>query len=89
MKGFRFNQTFDESLFSFEVPNGYKAMHTPSAPALLSGEESIIEALCGIHQDGRWKVSQEPCRLGEWAVFLSQSGMSQEETSATIQGWGP
>jgi len=28
MKGFQFNQTFDESLFSFEVPSGYKVLPT-------------------------------------------------------------
>ncbi len=88
MKDFRFNDTFDESLFSFEVPNGFKAIHTPPSPALVSGEESIIEALRGFTRvaDGRFPKSLVD--WGEWAVFLSQSGASQDETSATMSRLG-
>ena len=82
MKDFRFNETFDESLFSFEVPNGYKAMQLPPSPTLLSGEESIIEALRGFTKLADGKFPKSLVDWGEWAVFLSQSGTSQEETAA-------
>ena len=82
MKDFRFNETFDESLFSFEVPNGYKAMQLPPSPTLLSGEESIIEALRGFTKLADGKFPKSLVDWGEWAVFLSQSGASQEETAA-------
>ncbi len=82
MTDFRFNETFDESLFSFEVPNAYKAMQLPPSPALLSGEESIIEALRGFTKLADGKFPKSIVDWGEWAVFLSQSGASQEETAA-------
>jgi hypothetical protein len=79
---FRFNETFDESLFSFEVPNGYKVMHLPPSPALLSGEQSIIEALRGFTRLADGKFPKSLVDWGEWAVFLSKSGASQEDTAA-------
>jgi outer membrane lipoprotein-sorting protein len=88
MKDFRFNETFNESLFSYEVPNGYKAMPTPPSPALLSGEESIIEALRGFTKLADGKFPKSLADWGEWAVFLTQSGTSQEETSATMSRLG-
>ena len=88
MKDFRFNETFNESLFSYEVPNGYKAMHTPSSPALLSGEESIIEALRGFTKMADGKFPKSLVDWGEWAVILSQGSTSQEETSATMSRLG-
>ena len=88
MKDFRFNETFDESLFSFEVPNGYKAMQLPPSPTLLSGEESIIEALRGFTKLADGKFPKSLVDWGEWAVFLSQSGTSQEETAAIMARLG-
>jgi outer membrane lipoprotein-sorting protein len=88
MKDFRFNETFDESLFSFEVPNGYKAMHMPPSPALLSGEESIIEALRGFTKMADGKFPKSLVDWSEWAVFLSQSGTSQEEMTAIMSRLG-
>jgi outer membrane lipoprotein-sorting protein len=88
MKDFRFNETFNESLFSFEVPNGYKAMHTAPSPALLSGEESIIEALRGFTKMADGKFPKSLADWGEWAVFLSQSGTSQEEMTAIMSRLG-
>ena len=82
MKDFRFNETFHESLFSFDVPNGYKAMEFPPSPILLSGEKSIIEALRGFTKMADGKFPKSLADWGEWAVFLSQSGTSQEETAA-------
>lgn len=87
MKDFRFNETFNESLFSFDVPNGYKAMHTPP-PALLSGEESIIEALRGFTKMADGKFPKSLVDWGEWAVILSQGSTSQEETSTTMSRLG-
>lgn len=81
MTDFRFNETFDESLFSFEVPEAFKAMQLPAPLALLSGEESIVEALRSFTKlaDGRFPKSIAD--WGEWSVFLSQSGASQDETA--------
>jgi outer membrane lipoprotein-sorting protein len=88
MKDFRFNETFDESLFSFDVPNGYKAMHTPPSPAQLSGEESIIEALRGFTKMADGKFPKSLADWGEWAVFLSLRGTSQEEMTAIMSRLG-
>ena len=88
MKDFRFNETFDESLFSFEVPNGYKVMQLPPSPTLLSGEESIIEALRGFTKLADGKFPKSLVDWGEWAVFLSQSGTSQEETAVIMARLG-
>lgn len=82
MKDFHFNETFNESLFSFDVPKGYKAMQMPASPPLLSGEESIIEALRGFTKLSDGKFPKSLADWGEWAVFLSQSDASQEETAA-------
>jgi hypothetical protein len=82
MRDFRFNETFDESLFSFEAPKGYKVMQLPPSPTLLSGEESIIEALRGFTKLADGKFPKSLVNWGEWFVFLSQSGASQERTAA-------
>jgi Predicted periplasmic protein (DUF2092) len=88
MKDFRFNETFDESLFSFEVPNGYKVMQLPPSPTLLPGEESIIEALRGFTKQAGGKFPKSLANWGEWAVFLSQSSASQEETAVIMARLG-
>ena len=82
MRDFRFNETFDESLFSFEAPKGYKVMQLPPSPTLLSGEESIIEALRGFTKLADGKFPKSLVNWGEWFVFLSKSGASQERTAA-------
>ena len=82
MRDFRFNETFDESLFSFEAPKGYKVMQLPPSPTLLSGEESIIEALRGFTKLSDCKFPKSLVNWGEWFVFLSKSGASQERTAA-------
>ena len=48
----------------------------------MSGEESIIEALRGFTKLADGKFPKSLADWGEWAVFLSQSGASQEETAA-------
>lgn len=88
MKDFRFNQTFEESLFSFEVPSGYKVLESRPAPELLSGEESIIEALRGFTKIAEGEFPKSLADWGEWAVFLSKSGAPQDETAATMSRLG-
>ncbi len=88
MKDFRFNQTFDDSLFSYEVPNGYKTRELPPSPRLLSGEESIIEALRGFTKLADGKFPKSLANWGEWAVLISQSGASQEETAPIMARLG-
>ncbi|MDZ4781935.1 MAG: hypothetical protein SGJ19_16930 [Planctomycetia bacterium] len=85
MTDFRFNETFDESLFSFEVPDTFKVMQLPAPPAQLSGEESIVEALRGFTKLADGKFPKSLADWGEWAVFLAQNGASQDET-ASIAG---
>jgi hypothetical protein len=88
MKDFRFNETLDESLFSYEVPKGYKARELPPSPTLLSGEESVIEALRGFTKLADGKFPQSLADWGEWAVFISQSGASQDETATIMARLG-
>jgi hypothetical protein len=88
MKDFRFNDTFDEALFSFEVPDGYKTMELSPAPKLLPGEESIIEALRGFTKQADGKFPKSLVDWGEWAVLLSRSGTPQDETAATMSRLG-
>jgi hypothetical protein len=49
---------------------------------LLSGEGSIIEALRGFTKLADGKFPKSIVDWGDWSVFLSQSGASQEETAA-------
>jgi outer membrane lipoprotein-sorting protein len=88
MKDFRFNETFDESLFSHKVPDGYKAMELPTSPTLLSGEKSIVDALRGFTKLADGKFPKSLADWGEWAVFLSQRGTSQEEMTAIMSRLG-
>jgi hypothetical protein len=82
MRDFLFNETFDESLFNFEAPKGYKVMQLPPSPTLLSGEESIIEALRGFTKLADGKFPKSLVNWSEWFVLLSQSGASREGTTA-------
>ncbi len=88
MKDFRFNETFDESLFSFDAPKDYKVMQTPPVPPLLPGEESIIVALRGFTKITDGKFPKSLADWGEWAVLFSQKGVSRKETSTLMASLG-
>jgi hypothetical protein len=63
-------------------------MEFPPSPILLSGEKSIIEALRGFTKMADGKFPKSLADWGEWAVFLSQSGAPQKETSAIMSRLG-
>ncbi len=88
MKGFQFNQVFDDSLFSFDVPSGYKVMDMPPVAPLLPGEESVVTALRGFTKIADGKFPKSISDWSEWAVLFSQKGASQAETSATMSSLG-
>jgi len=88
MKDFHFNQTFDESLFSFEVPPGY-TVEKVSVPSLSSGktmdemlEDNVVEALRGYTKLSEGRFPKSIVNWGEWAVLLSQSDLPPEEQRA-------
>lgn len=82
MKSFKFNESFDESLFSFTVPDGYKTMQLPTAPALLPAEENIVAALRAFTNLTDGQFPKSIVDWGEWTVMLSRSGKSLEEITA-------
>ncbi len=88
MNDFQFNQKFDEALFSFKVPSGYKVMEFPRAPVLLLGEEAIVAALRGFTKISDGKFPKSLADWGEWAVAMSQSGASREESAAMMSSLG-
>ena len=73
MTDFRFDEPLDESLFSLDVPAGYKVMElNPMAmEKLLDGEFNIIEALRGYTKNADGKFPTSLTDWGEWAVLLS------------------
>ena len=79
MTDFRFNERLDESLFSFDVPAGYK-VHQPSGvpsnravrDAIPGGETSVIEALRGYTKRDGGKFPPSLTDWGPWAVLFSK-----------------
>ena len=72
MTDFRFNENLGESLFSFEVPAGYKVSKQPEVPAVPGGEASIIEALRGYAKRDDGKFPKSLSDWGPWAVLFSK-----------------
>jgi len=88
MKNFRFSETFDESLFSFEVPDGFRRRELPPAPKPVPGEESIVEALRGYTEVADGKFPNSLADWGEWAVLFSKSGAPAQETAKIMSRLG-
>jgi outer membrane lipoprotein-sorting protein len=88
MNNFHFNQIFDESLFSFEVPNDYQTIDALPPPQMVSHEESIIEALRGYTKVTDGKFPKSLADWGEWSVIFSRSGVPREETTVTMARLG-
>lgn len=87
MTGFRFDEPLDESLFSFEIPEGYQRHQQPALPKAVSGEHSIVEALRGFTQRSKGKFPKSITEWGEWAVLFSgdnQNGDLSEESAAVM-----
>jgi outer membrane lipoprotein-sorting protein len=72
MTDFRFNEDLDNSLFSFDVPSGYKAQKQPPVPVVAGGESSIIEALRGYTKRDGGKFPASISEWGPWAVLFSK-----------------
>jgi outer membrane lipoprotein-sorting protein len=72
MTDFRFGEKLDESLFSFDVPAGYKVQQQPLVPAVPGGEASIIEALHGWTKRSGGTFPSSLTDWGIWAVEFSK-----------------
>ncbi|QEG34572.1 hypothetical protein [Bythopirellula goksoeyrii] len=81
MKDFQFNQEFEQSLFSLEVPPGYRIQKLKSITEATGGEQSIISALKGYLKLSEGKFPDSITDWGEWAVLFSRDGeLSDEDT---------
>ncbi len=81
IKDFRFNQDFDDSLFSLEIPTGYQVHNLPRLPKPVGGEKSIISALRGYLKQSDGQFPQSITSWGEWALLFSRDGqLSDEDT---------
>ena len=81
MTDFRFGEKLDESLFSFDVPAGYKVQQQLAVPAVSGGEASVIEALRGwTKRDG----GKFPASLTNWGILgrgILREGTAETESS--------
>ena len=85
MTNFRFNEKLDTSLFSYDVPEGYKTINQPrfDLPKTAGSETSIVEALRGFTKlsDGKF-----PKSISDWGEFVilvskgSQDGQLDKES---------
>ena len=83
MKDFRFNQTFDESLFSFDVPKGYAEETFTDAELanIPTIDESMVGALRAYTDLTDGKFPKKPTDLDGWTEWMSpDSGMSMMES---------
>jgi hypothetical protein len=69
MSDFRFNEKLDESLFSYEAPEGYKTIKNArlGLPKSPGGEASIVEALRGFTKKS---AGQFPKSITDWSEFV-------------------
>jgi len=92
MSDFRFNEKLDESLFSFDVPAGYKTTKQKEpVPRVAGGEKSIVEALRGFTKRSAGKFPKSISEWGEWAVLFStgnKDGQLDKETTEVMAHLG-
>ena len=91
MTDFRFNEALDESLFSFDVPEGYAIQKLLPIPKVAGGEKSIVEALRGYTMRSAGKFPKSISEWGEWAVLFStgsKDGQPSEETTEVMAHLG-
>jgi hypothetical protein len=92
MSDFRFNEKLDESLFSFDVPAGYKTIKQKQPlPQVAGGEKSIVEALRGFTKRSAGKFPKSITEWGEWAVLFStgnKDGQLDRETMEVMAHLG-
>lgn len=89
MSNFRFSKTLDESLFSFEAPEGYRTLNSPriNVPSSTSGEASILEALRGFTKESAGRFPDSIAGLEDFVKVLSRNtvnGKLSEESKNTI-----
>jgi len=73
MTDFRFDENLDESLFSFDVPEGYKVgPKQPALPSVPGGEKSIVEALRGYTNRADGKFPASIADWGPWVLLVSK-----------------
>jgi hypothetical protein len=73
MTDFRFDEKLDESLFSFDVPEGYKIQpKQPAVPSVPGGEKSIVEALRGYTSRTDGKFPASIADWGPWVLLVSK-----------------
>jgi outer membrane lipoprotein-sorting protein len=91
MTDFRFDQKLDESLFSFDVPAGYKVLQQLPVPSVPGGETSVIEALRGYTRRDGGKFPSSLADWGPWAVLFSKDnsgGLLSSESTRVLAHLG-
>jgi hypothetical protein len=73
MTDFRFDEKLDESLFSFDVPEGFKVQpKQPALPSVPGGEKSVVEALRAYTKRADGKFPASIADWGPWVVLVSK-----------------
>lgn len=90
MTDFRFDETLDEALFSFDVPADYKAVVQSklSLPKSLEVEDNVVEALRGYTQKSEGKFPKSISEWGEWAVLFSKGATDSKLSDETQKVMG-
>ncbi|QDT54428.1 hypothetical protein Pan44_24610 [Caulifigura coniformis] len=70
MTEFQFNQQLDESLFSFDPPEGYEVRQPATTPKVAGGEESLIAALRSFTEKSGGAFPASITDWGEWVTLL-------------------
>lgn len=89
MSDFRFSEKLDDSLFSFDVPKGFKTINSKALdrPQAISGEASIIEALRGFTQKSAGKFPKSLTDLSDFVTLMSKGskdGQIDQESRKTM-----
>ena len=68
MTEFKFDTQLDESLFSYEAPEGYEVRQAPVLPKAVGGEEGLVIALRGFtkQSDGAF-----PASITDWSEWVT------------------
>jgi outer membrane lipoprotein-sorting protein len=93
MSDFRFNEELDESLFSYDVPEGYKTITQKrfDIPKSAGLEQDMVEALRGFTRKSAGKFPKSITESGEWAILYSKDskdGQLDKETMEVLSHLG-
>jgi hypothetical protein len=75
MTEFKFDTQLDESLFSYEAPEGYEVRQAPTTPKVAGGEESLIIALRGFTTQSGGDFPASITDWGEWVTLLFKGAL--------------